>query len=99
VNSSGAAATAHASIDVNNSGAAAPQNNNGTLHDLQLESPPVLFIRKYGRTIDTNDVILAKNGRSSHDPDQLTDMEKDASLVTTHTKIRLLQEAVRQSDL
>ena len=68
------------------------QSGGGIVHDLQLDSPPVLFIRKYGRTIDTQDVILS---------DPLTDMEKDATLLTpqslTHAKIRLIQEAVRRS--
>jgi hypothetical protein len=75
----------------------------GIVYDLQLDSPPVLFIRKYGRTLDTRDVILANQLTGDViRADQLTGMEKDATLTLTpqtltHTKIRLIQEAVRRS--
>jgi hypothetical protein len=75
----------------------------GIVYDLQLDSPPVLFIRKYGRTLDTSDVILANQLTGDViRADQLTGMEKDATLTLTpqtltHTKIRLIQEAIRRS--
>ena len=82
----------HASANAANSSGG---GGGGIVYDLPLDSPPVLFIRKYGRTIDTQDLVLRAASRREEPRDQLTDMEKDATL--THTKIRLIQEAVRRN--
>jgi hypothetical protein len=99
-NTAGPAAAAAASLaaqtpsdlDQHSTSAVGGDGPPGIFHDLQLDSPPVLFIRKYGQLIDTQHVILK---------DQLTDMEKDVTLLTpqtlTHAKIRMIQEAVRRS--
>jgi len=63
----------------------------GAASDLQLDQPPVLFIRKYEEVIDTKDIIVR---------DELSDLEKRGVLTPqslTQQKVKYIQEAVRQT--
>jgi len=74
--------------DVGNKGKLGTGN---VFHDLRLDSPPVLFIKKYKEVIDTKDLVFK---------DELNEIEK-SSIITpetlTHKKIKYIQDAVRQS--
>jgi len=77
-----------------------PNDNGSRLHppllppelkDLQLDKPPVLFIRKYEEVIDTKDIVVR---------DELSDMEKKGVLTPqslTRKKIKYIQDAVKQT--
>ena len=59
--------------------------------ELQLDEPPVLFIRKYEQFIDTKGLVLR---------DELSDIEKNGTITPsslTSEKIQFLQSAVKTS--
>ena len=60
-------------------------------NELQLDEPPVLFIRKYEQFIDTKGLVLR---------DELSDIEKNGTITPsslTSEKIQFLQSAVKTS--
>jgi len=64
----------------------------GMVYDLQFDSPPVLFIKKYQQVIDTKDIVVR---------DELSDMEKCGTITPsslTMQKIRFIQEAVNKTE-
>lgn len=61
----------------------------GVVFDLQFDTPPVLFIRKYGEVIDTKDIVF-HNGAS--------ELEKTITPQTlNHRKIKYILDAVKQT--
>ena len=63
-----------------------------SLKELQLDSPPVLFIQKYQQFIDTKDFVVK---------DELSDMEKNGRLTPanlTSEKIEFINKAVKNSE-
>jgi len=61
------------------------------LNELQLDEPPVLFIRKYEKFIDTKDIVVR---------DELSDLEKNGSITPsslTSDKIKFIHSAVAAS--
>jgi len=64
----------------------------GAVHDLQFDTPPVLFIKKYEEVIDTKDIVVR---------DELSDMEKCGTITPsglTVQKIKIIQDAVNKSE-
>jgi len=64
----------------------------GAVHDLQFDTPPVLFIKKYEEVIDTGDIEVR---------DELSDVEKCGTITPnglTVQKIKFIQDAVNKSD-
>jgi len=64
----------------------------GAVHDLQFDTPPVLFIKKYQEVIDTKDIEVR---------DELSDMEKCGTITPnglTVQKIKFIQDAVNKSE-
>ena len=63
-----------------------------SLQELQLDSPPVLFIQKYQQFIDTKDILVR---------DELSDMEKNGRITPssmTTEKIEIIQKAVKDTE-
>jgi len=64
----------------------------GAVYDLQFDSPPVLFIKKYNEVIDTKDIVVR---------DELSDMEKCGTITPnglTMRKIQFIQDAVNKTE-
>jgi len=62
------------------------------IYDLQFDSPPVLFIKKYEDVIDTQDIVVR---------DELSDMEKSGTITPhnlTRKKIKFIQDAVNRTE-
>lgn len=67
-------------------------DKNNSVLDIQFDSPPVLFIKKYKEIIDTKDIIVR---------DELSDMEKSGAITPsslTMRKIKFIQDAVNKTD-
>jgi protoheme IX farnesyltransferase len=61
----------------------------GVVFDLQFDTPPVLFIRKYGEVIDTKDIVFH---------DGVSELEKSITPQTlTQKKIKYIQDAVKHA--
>ena len=63
-----------------------------SLQELQLDSPPVLFIQKYQQFIDTKDILVR---------DELSDLEKNGRITPssmTAEKMEIIQKAVRETE-
>lgn len=64
----------------------------GMSDDLQFDSPPVLFIKKYKQVIDTQDIVMR---------DELSDMEKCGTITPnslTMEKIKFIHDAVNKTE-
>jgi len=71
---------------------AVAEQSSGVVYDLQFDSPPVLFIKKYCEVIDTKDILVR---------DELSDMEKCGTITPsslTLQKIRFIQDAVSKTE-
>lgn len=63
----------------------------GSVFDLQFDTPPVLFIKKYKEVIDTRDIVFS---------DDFSEMEKSGAitpLTLTQKNINYIQDTVRHS--
>ena len=63
----------------------------GVVFDLQFDTPPVLFIKKYKQVIDTTDIVFS---------DELNDLEKCGDITPktlTQQKIKYIQDAIKHS--
>ena len=63
----------------------------GVVFDLQFDTPPVLFIKKYKQVIDTTDIVFS---------DELNDLEKCGDITPktlTQQKIKYIQDAIKLS--
>lgn len=68
-----------------------PPGQEDAVSDLQMDAPPVLFIRKYQKTLDTRDLVAK---------DELSDLEKRGKITPqslTQQKVRYIIEAVQQT--
>jgi len=93
-----AAATKHKKLEIpyhngaSSPGPPPPENpNRGVVFDLQFDTPPVLFIRKYREVIDTRDIVFK---------DELNELEKCGEITPqnlTQKKIKYIQDAVKHS--
>ena len=67
-------------------GTSSPDNvNRGVVYDLQFDTPPVLFIRKYKEVIDTQDIVFK---------DEFNELEKCGDITPqnlTQKKIKYIQ--------